>query len=73
MSFATSRPIVNRHFTGVDVATALRTHLLANAPNRNRSRLKRVALAVARTVRVHPFHMARKMRRVNTAVQDLIN
>jgi hypothetical protein len=72
MSFATSQPIVNRHF-GKDVATAMRTHLLANAPNRNRSRLKRVAQAIARSVRVHPLHMARKMRRLNTAVQDLIN
>lgn len=73
MSFATSRPVVNRFFGGVDVGTAMRTHLLANAGNRNRGKHKQVALAVATAVRVHPTHIARVMRRCDSFVQDLIN
>lgn len=73
MSFATSQPIVNRFFGGVDVATTLRTHLTNNTNNRNASRLKHVAQAVALTVRVHPRRLARVMRRTNSFVQDLIN
>lgn len=73
MSFATSRPVVNRFFGGVDVATALRTHLQGNANNRGKARLKQAARAVAASVRVHPVTMARQMRRIDSFVQDLIN
>jgi len=73
MSFATSQPIVNKFFGGVDVATTLRTHLNANAGNRNKAKLKHVAFAVAITARVHPVTMAKKMRRIDSFVQDLIN
>lgn len=75
MSFATSQPVVNRWFGGADIATALRTHLLANAGNRNVGRLNHVARAVTMTAttRVHPVILARKMRRINSFVQDLIN
>lgn len=73
MSFATSRPIVNRFFGGVDVGNALRTHLLANAGNRNKARTKHVARAVAVSVRVHPITLQKRMRRIDSFVQDLIN
>lgn len=73
MSFATSRPVVNRFFGGVDVATTLRTHLLANAGNRNKARIKHVARAIAATVRIHPITLQRQMRRADSFVQDLIN
>jgi hypothetical protein len=75
MSFATSQPIVNRWMGTGDVATALRTHLLANAGNRSINRCKHVATAVVMTAatRVHPVTLAKKMRRINALVQDLIN
>lgn len=75
MSFATSQPVVNKWFGGVDVATALRTHLLANAGNRNNARLRHVARAVVMTAsnRVHPVTLQKRMRRINSFVQDLIN
>lgn len=75
MSFATSQPIVNKWCGTGDIATALRTHLLANAGNRNLSRCKHVSRAVVMTAatRVHPTTLAKKMRRINTFVQDLIN
>lgn len=74
MSFATSQPVVNKFFGGADVATALRTYLLANASERNNARTKQVARAVARAgVRIHPTILATKMRRINSFVQDLIN
>lgn len=78
MSYATSRPIVNRFLGGADFAAAMRTHLLANVPNRNRSRMKVVAQAVratSATVRMHPVRLARVMRRgyVAPLVLDLVN
>lgn len=75
MSYATSRPIVNRFFGGVDVAATLRTHLLANAVNRNASKSKVVAQAVRASVRFHPLRVVRVMRKnyVQRLVQDLIN
>jgi len=75
MSYATSRPIVNRHFGGVDVAATLRTHLLANAPNRNTSRMRTVANAVRSSVREHPLRVTRIMRRncLRLLVLDLVN
>lgn len=75
MSYATSRPIVNRFFAGVDVAATLRTHLLANAANRNKSKMRVVANAVRSSVRVHPLRVTRIMRRgaVINLVLDLVN
>lgn len=75
MSFATSQPIVNRYLGGGDVATTLRTHLLANNANRPLAKVRTVALAVAATVRIHPIRLARILRRgsVRAAFADLIN
>lgn len=75
MSYATSRPIVNRFFGGADVAATLRTHLLANVPNRKAEKSRVVAHAVRATVRIHPLRVARIMRRnaVQRFVQDLVN
>jgi hypothetical protein len=75
MSFATSQPLVNRFIGAGDIATALRTHLLATNANRNIAKLKHVSRAVVltATTRVHPVTLAKKMRRINALVQDLIN
>lgn len=75
MSFATSQPVVNKHLSLGDFATALRTHLLANTANRKIERLRVVANAVAPTLRVHPIRLARVLRRgaVVLAVLDLVN
>jgi hypothetical protein len=75
MSFATSQPLVNKFLGTGDIATALRTHLTNTAGNRNVARLKQVARAVTMTptARIHPVTLAKKMRRINTLVQDLIN
>jgi hypothetical protein len=75
MSFATSQPIVNRFFGGADVATVLRTHLLANVPNRQRERFKVVSQTVRASIRMHPTRVERIMRRgaVAAFVLDLVN
>jgi hypothetical protein len=75
MSFATSQPLVNKFLGTGDIATALRTHLTNTAGNRSNARLKHVARAVVMTaaIRVHPVTLAKKMRRINALVQDLIN
>lgn len=75
MSFATSQPLVNKFMGTGDIATAIRTHLTNTAGNRNNARLKHVARAVVMTAttRVHPVTFAKKMRRINALVQDLIN
>jgi hypothetical protein len=75
MSFATSQPLVNKFLGTGDIATALRTHLTNTASNRSNARLKHVARAVVMTaaIRVHPVTLAKKMRRINALVQDLIN
>lgn len=75
MSFATSQPIVNRWCGTGDIATALRTHLLANAGNRNKARTPHVVRAITMTAatRVHPVTLARKLRRIDPFLQDLIN
>lgn len=74
MSFATSSPVVNAH-AGIDVATSVRTHLLANAPNRTIARRKDVAQAIRANVRIHPLRLARIFRRgaVVLAFLDLHN
>jgi hypothetical protein len=75
MSYATSRPIVNRFFGGSDVAATLRTHLLANANNRKLDKLRVVSHAVRNSVRMHPRRVAVIMRRnaVQRFVLDLVN
>lgn len=73
MSYATSRPIVNRFFGGLDVAATLRTHLLANAGNRNVARMRVVANAVRASVRIHPIRVTKIMRRNSRLVLDLVN
>lgn len=75
MSYATSRPIVNRFFGGTDVAVTLRTHLLANANNRKSERARTVAQTIRASVRMHPLRVARIMRRnaVIRSVLDLVN
>lgn len=75
MSFATSQPFVNKFMGTGDIATALRTYLLANASNRGVGRLKQAAKGVTMTaaIRVHPVTLAKKMRRINSLIQDLIN
>lgn len=74
MSFATSSPIVNS-FAGFDASTALRTHLLANAPNRAINKRFDVVQAVRASVRIHPLRLARILRRgaVVNAFLDLHN
>lgn len=75
MSFATSQPRVNQFIGAGDVATALRTHLLANVPNRKIERMRVVAHIVAASVRVHPVRLTKIMRRgaVRLLVLDLVN
>lgn len=75
MSFATAQPTVNSFLGTGDIASALRTYLLANASNRGVTRLVFAARGVTMTatVRVHPTLLAKKMRRINSLVQDLIN
>jgi hypothetical protein len=75
MSYATSRPIVNRFFGGMDVGATLRTHLLANAANRKPDKLRVVANAIRNSVRMNPRRVARIMRRntVQRYVMDLVN
>jgi hypothetical protein len=75
MSYATSRPIVNRFFGGADVAATLRTHLLANVSNRKPDKLRVVSHAVRNSVRFHPQRVNRVMRRnaVQRFVLDLVN
>ncbi len=74
MSFATSSPIVNAH-SGIDTATAARTHLLANAANRRVDKRKDVAQAIRGSVKIHPLRLARIFRRgaVVLAFLDLHN
>jgi len=66
---------VNRFFGGADVAATLRTHLLANVPNRKAERSRVIAHAVRASVRMSPLRVARIMRRntVQRYVQDLVN
>lgn len=75
MSYATSRPIVNKFFGGVDVAAAIRTNLMANASNRKIDRARVVAQAVTASVRIHPVRLARTIRRgaLQLLVLDLVN
>lgn len=73
MSFATSQPIINRFFGGVDVATAARTHMLANVPNQKREKFRIVTNAIAASVRVHPIRAARVFRRMGLIALDLVN
>jgi hypothetical protein len=75
MSFATSQPLVNRFFGGAaaDVATVLRTHLLANVPNRAAARFPTVAQTVRASIRMHPTRVAKIMRRVQVLTLDLVN
>lgn len=75
MSFATSQPLFNKFVGGADIATALRTHLLANVPNQKVEKFRTVASAVAAANRIHPIRLMRIMRRgaVRRLVLDLVN
>lgn len=73
MSFVTSQPIFNKFTGGIDAATALRTHLLANAPNRFIARFRIASNAVAAAVRIHPRRLQKIMRRIPLITLDLTN
>lgn len=79
MSFGTSQPVVNR-FTGTtDVATAVRTALLATTASERPNKLKNVSQSIRSGLtannRIHPLRLARIMRRgaVRLFVLDLVN
>jgi hypothetical protein len=72
MSFATSSVIINAA-AGVDVSTATRTFLLANALFRPIERAREVAVTVRATVAIHPLHLEDIFRRNILAYLDLIN
>lgn len=75
MSFATSQPKVNQFMGAGDVASTLRTHLLANVPNQKVEKFRTVSHAVTATVRIHPLRLMRTMRRgaLRLLILDLVN
>lgn len=73
MSYATSRPLVNKFFGGIDVAASLRAHLLANTNNLKIERFRNAANSVAAAVRVHPRRITKVMRRFSVLARDLVN
>jgi hypothetical protein len=75
MSYATSRPIINRFFGAGDPAAWIRSHLLANVTHRKLDQARVVANAVRGVTKLHPIRIGRILRRgcCQALFLDLVN